>query len=136
MKRYVALVATSAALLCGCVPFPHVRQTKPEIDGALTVNGSPASGVRVRTCVKGLGLQKCEIFKETQTDEHGRFHLPGASEFQGFALLYGDPLNSYGIDVFSGGQYISWGSGGIGYSPEHVTLRCTLSDRLVCETNP
>src|SRR5437667_4143898 len=68
-----------AFALRACVPFPHARQTKPEIDGVITINGSPLAGAHVSYCAKGLNLDRCESFKETTTDRLGAFHLAGGS---------------------------------------------------------
>jgi hypothetical protein len=136
MLCHIALAAIAATLLCACVPFPHVRQAKPDIDGVLTATGKPIAGIRVRSCAKELDLQQCERFNETLTDAMGRFHLPGESKFQGFAMLYGDPVNFYGIEVSYEGQNLSWVDGGVGYSPKNVTLQCTLSEKLVCTAKP
>ena len=132
--RHTLLIVAFA--LSACVPFPHARQTKPEIDGVITVSGSPLAGAHVSYCAKGLKLDQCESFKETTTDGLGTFHLAGESTFEAFASLMGDPLYAFGIDVLHNERKLSWGYGGVGYSPKHVFLRCEVSEKLSCTQEP
>jgi hypothetical protein len=132
--RHVAPVV--ALTLSGCVPFPHARQTKPAVDGVITVGGSPLAGAHVAYCAKGLNLDRCESFKEATTDGLGTFHFSGESTFEAFASLMGDPLYAFGITVTYNERKLSWGYGGVGYSPKHVFLRCEVSEKLSCAQEP
>ena len=115
-----------AIILAGCVPYPHLRSTKPEITGILLQNGLPVTGVMIYTCIDGDFAKKCRKHKATTTDSQGRFFLEGAGFFAHTISLVSDPVFNYGIDFkYQGGDF-HWNEGGIGDTPERVDIRCEI----------
>ena len=132
MRHCYLVLSVIVFVLSGCVPLPHLQQTKPAINGVIVLNGLPLSGVQVSSCKEELDLERCERTKQTMTDSQGVFRLSGERTFEGFVFLLGDPLYSYRIDVTYKGLKLSWGYGGVGYSPKLVKLRCEVSEKLAC----
>jgi hypothetical protein len=130
MQSHVTAFALLLALvLTGCVPFPHLRTTKPEITGILLQHGMPVTGVKIYTCIEGDFAKKCLKYKATTTDSQGRFFLEGAGYFAPSVSLISEPLFNYGIDFkYLGGDY-HWNEGGIGDTPERVDIRCEIRGR-------
>ena len=132
LMRLCYTIAVLGLALGACVPFPHVRQTMPEIYGVVTMDGAPMNDAQVSYCANRLGLERCERVKQTTTDSLGRFHFTGESTFVAFESLIGDPIHVYGIELVYNDRVLMWGHIGIGYSPKLANLRCHVTEKLSC----
>ena len=121
-----------AALLVGCLPFPHWRRASPDIDGTLLRYDGPLAGVRVALSREEhlrKGDECRNIVQETRTDDSGTFRLRATSSFMPLMLLPEDIKPLWVVCVESAGvlkaaSVTRWG----GDAPSHARVTCKASE--------
>lgn len=59
-------------MLNGCIPWPHMSNTTPEVKGVIFDSGKPVSGIKVRLVAREEGSDECEGRKlEVISDSNG-----------------------------------------------------------------
>jgi len=85
--RRSSFIAVLAASVLGCIPFPHLERESPPVSGVIEADGAPRAGAAVRLVVGDQERACSEFWRETRTDELGRFSFPENRRFVPFALL-------------------------------------------------
>jgi hypothetical protein len=131
-----ARVLGVAACLCAsaCLPFPHVQQRTPWLQGLLTDQGAPVAGVPVHLVTSSTRDAPLECTGEVRatTDAAGWFSVPATSEFELFMVL-GDRMDTWELCFeLADGRTTRWAGSGWWGGPRQVLLRCK-ADVGACE---
>src|SRR5262249_52275314 len=132
--RYVSLMRNLLAIgvvvltSVGCIPLPHFEQHSPYVAGTLRKSGNAEAGAEVRLTLNSGDSICATPEKVVITDQNGEFTLQGIKSFGLFLPVLGEPLHSWTVCVLSGGRtYHGLTSGGVGFAPEAVKLRCAIT---------
>lgn len=86
-------------------------------------DGSPVEGAKLTLSADFTGENEI-----TYSDKDGKFDLSAIREFRFTALLIGDPLYRYQVQIeYEGATYLGFGQASIGNPNELVTLSCDLN---------
>lgn len=78
MRTAVYSTLTVVALIAGCAPYPHRFYSRPDIEGALSVAGSPVRNAEVLVGTSTLAGQPCkDAVAVARTNEGGEFIVAG-----------------------------------------------------------
>lgn len=136
LKLWLHIAAPIVSVgLSACVPYPHMVQTKSEIDGVITVNGSPLIGANISYCAGGQKTNPCEGFTGVITDASGTFHIAGERSLEAFTVIGGNvPGQRYVFEIHMSHneRRLNWIYFGNGYRPKHIFLRCEVAEKFSC----
>jgi hypothetical protein len=122
MVRTLA-VSLLATMVSGCLPIPNIHYFAPEVSGVVIQDGHPAEGAEVR-----VAGQFSSDAQSGSASRDGRFSVKPIREFRFTALLVGDPLYSYTVQLVVGGKrYDGYQGFGMGDAPRALSLVCDLS---------
>lgn len=110
-------------LLSGCVPFPNVHRFAPAISGVVLRDGRP-----VPSAVVKVSAQFSREVRTVTTDQDGRFSTEAIRELRWTAILLGDPLFGYTVQIGADGHDVAgYQFQGIGSAPSDLRLSCDLA---------
>lgn len=129
-----------AIFISGCLPMPHYESYSPTISGIVTQNGIPVENAQI-----SISSRSIEDTQTTITDSTGHFLLIPIKEFSIFAILIGDPIYDYSMQIIvDNKKYEAYSDGGTGGPPNTLQLNCDLShpinysksQQIYCSTIP
>lgn len=127
MTSCLRLVLFAPLLLCGCVPFPNEHSFAPAVSGVVMRDGSPVAGATV-----SVSAQFSHQIRIATTDHDGRFATEAIREWRMTALLYGDPLFGYTVQISANGtNYAGYSLLGMGTAPLAVRLNCDVAKPVI-----
>jgi len=110
-------------LLCGCVPFPNQHLFAPAVSGVVMRDGKPLSGAEI-----SVSAQFARDVRVATTDREGRFTTEAIREWRMTAMLIGDPLFGYTVQIGADGTtYRGYSLVGMGSAPSDVRLKCDVA---------
>lgn len=78
IRTAVYSTLTGVALIAGCAPYPHHFYSRPDIEGALSVAGSPLRNAEVLVGTGTLAGQPCnDAVAAALANERGEFSVDG-----------------------------------------------------------
>jgi Domain of unknown function (DUF6795) len=117
------LLAILSGLAAGCVPLPHMQYDASAFSGVVTRAGTPVAGASIR-----VSTRYSKVTRETSTNQDGRFSTKPIREFQFFAVLLGDPISNYSLEITLDGQtYRGYAGGHMGFPPKQLSVICDLN---------
>lgn len=118
----MALIATTG-MMGGCVPLPNMHYFAPAIDGVVTEDGAPVAGAQITVRTQFASDTSAAI-----TTQYGRFRTEAIRELRLTAVLIGDPLFGYTVEIRHRGEtYVGFANFDVGQSPPSIQLNCDLS---------
>lgn len=115
----------------GCIPLPIYQRSRADIEGVLTVDGAPAPGISISTCLDRRQDKTCARLEQATTDANGHFFLAGTSSFPGYLPLMGDFYSFFGLEVQFQQDVLRWSGVGEFPPPERIAFNCSIVARAL-----
>jgi hypothetical protein len=111
-----------AALVSGCMPFPHHEPYSPRVSGIVTREGYPIAGAQIRVSSRQTKAAHVGI-----SDSTGRFEIAPLREFS-WLIFIGDRGTDYTLEITADDKaYKGYWGRGLGLPPKRLYIACELS---------